>query len=357
MQTSLQPLHHIVQRTGSYLAFNQLAVRAGARTIAHRARRRPRHDAWSLPYEGIVEMMTLGTPRGDIRSADAIRQPLDRFTAMAPSPRIQCQPLTTPFFTGEWVTPTTAEGRRVVLYLHGGGYVSGSPATHRTVTGQLAQAAGARLLALAYRLAPEHPFPAALEDAWAAYWWLLTEEQIPPAQIVVAGDSAGGGLTIALLLALRDAGVPLPAGAVGLSPWLDLTLSGATMIANAATDYLNRDILRASAQMYSHGHALDDPLISPLFADLRGLPPLLLQAGGAEMLLDDSRRFAARAQAAGVAVELAIHPHMVHVWHFTWRIEPRARQALAEIGAFVRARLTDPVRAAAAPTCRPSARG
>lgn len=339
MHTSARPLQHIVQRTGSYLAFNRLAMRAGARTVVHRARRRPRHDGWSLPYEGIVEMMTLGTPCGDIRSADAIRQPLDRLSAIAPGARIQRLPIATPLFSGEWQTPTPVDDRRVVLYLHGGGYVSGSPATHLAVTARLAQEAGARLLSLDYRLAPEHPFPAALEDAWAAYWWLLTEQHVASSQIVVAGDSAGGGLTLALLLALRDAGMPLPAGAVGLSPWLDLTLSGATLTANAATDYLNRDVLHASAQMYSHGHALDDPLLSPLYADLHGLPPLLIQAGGAEMLLDDSRRFAARAQAAGVAVELSIFPHMVHVWHFTWRLEAQARRALAQIGEFVRAQV------------------
>ena len=339
MQTSPRSLHRIVQRTGGYLASNRLAVRAGTRTLVYRIRRRPRHRAWSLPYAGIVALMTLGTPHGDIRSADAIRRPLDRVTAITPRIRIQRQPVTTPIFTGEWLTPTTADARRVVLYLHGGGYVSGSPATHRTVTARLAHAAGARLFALDYRLAPEHPFPAALEDAWAAYWWLITEQHVAPAQIVVAGDSAGGGLTLALLLALRDAGMPLPAGAVGLSPWLDLTLAGATLTANAPTDYLNADVLRASAQMYSGAHDLREPLLSPLYAELAGLPPLLLQAGGAEMLLDDSRRFAARAQAAGVAVQLALYPHMVHVWHFTWRLEAQARQALAEIGEFVRERV------------------
>lgn len=336
MQTSVRPLHHIVQRTDSYLAFNRLALRAGVRTVVQRVRRRPRVQAWSLPYESVVEMMTLGTPCGDIHSVDAIRRPLDRLSAIAPHARIQRRPVTTSLFAGEWQTPAPVDARRVVLYLHGGGYVSGSPATHLAVTARMAQEAGARLFALDYRLAPEHPFPAALEDAWAAYWWLLTEQHVAPAQIVVAGDSAGGGLTLALLLALRDAGMPLPAGAVGLSPWLDLTLSGATLIANAGADYLNRDILRASAQMYSQGHALDDPLLSPLFADLRGLPPLLIQAGGAEMLLDDSRRFAARAQAAGVEVELTIFPHMVHVWHFTWRLEAQARRALGQIGEFVR---------------------
>lgn len=338
MQPSPHRFQRIVQRTRGYLAFNRLAMRAGARTVVHRARRRPRHRAWSLPYEGIVEMMTLGTPCGDIRNADAIRQPLARIASITPRTRIHRQVVVTPLFAGEWLTPTTADAGRVVLYLHGGGYVSGSPATHLAVTARLAHAAGARLFALDYRLAPEHPFPAALEDAWAAYWWLLTEQHVAPAQIVVAGDSAGGGLTLALLLALRAAGMPLPAGGVGLSPWLDLTLSSTTLADNATTDYLNIDILRASAQMYSSGQDVRNPLISPLFADLSGLPPLLLQAGTAEMLLDDSRRFAARAQAAGVAVELAIFPHMVHVWHFTWRVEVQARQALAQIGCFVRER-------------------
>jgi monoterpene epsilon-lactone hydrolase len=339
MQTLSRPLQRIVQRTDSYLAFNRLAVRAGVRTVMHRARRRPRHHAWSLAYEGIIEMMTLGTPHGDIRSADAIRQPLNRLATISLRAQVQRRPVMTPLFAGEWLTPTTAAAGRVVLYLHGGGYVSGSPATHLAVTARLAHEAGARLFALDYRLAPEHPYPAALEDAWAAYWWLITEAHVAPSQIVVAGDSAGGGLTLALLLALRDAGVPLPAGGVGLSPWLDLTLSGATLEGNTATDYLNPDILRASAQMYSHGRALDDPLLSPLYADLAGLPPLLIQAGDAEMLLDDSRRFAARARAAGVDVEMVIFPHMVHVWHFMWRVEAQARQALAQIGEFVRARV------------------
>lgn len=329
-------IYHFTQRARNFWAVNQLAARAGLRTLAHRARHTPRMAEWSLPYEGIVEMMALGAPRGEIRSVDDIRRPLDRITLLTKQPGITRQPVMTLFFGGEWVTAEASAPERVLLYLHGGGYVSGSPTTHAAITAKLAQETQARVLALDYRLAPEHPFPAQIEDAWAAYWWLMTEQGIKPTQISVAGDSAGGGLTVALLLALRDAGAPLPAGAVCLSPWLDLTLSGATLVTNERTDYLNFDVLHASAQMYANEHDLRHPLISPLYADLAGLPPLLIQVGSAEMLLDDSRRFALRAREAGVDVQLQIWEHMVHVWHFTWRLEPKARQALAEIGSFVR---------------------
>jgi len=335
-------LHKVAQRADSYLALNRLAVRASARTVAHRVQHHPRLAAWSLPYESIVEMMTLGTPHGEIRSADEIRLPLDRITSLTHPFGVRRQPVVTRLFQGEWVTTAATDDRRVVLFLHGGGYVSGSPTTHLMVTARLAHEAGARLFALDYRLAPEYPYPAAVKDAWAAYWWLLTEQAIAPEQIVIAGDSAGGGLTIALLLALRDAHLPLPAGAMGLSPWLDLTLSGATMTVNQTTDYLNRDVLRASARMYGNGRDLREPLLSPLYADLAGLPPLLIQAGSAEMLLDDSRRFAQRARAAGVDVQLEVFEHMVHVWHFTWFVQPKARQALRQLGRFVRRRVGRP---------------
>lgn len=329
-------VHDVTQRARNYWAVNQLVARAGMRTLVHRAQRSPRLAEWSLPYESIVEMMTLGTPQGEIRSVNDIRRPLARVTQIAQPTSAARQPVTTTCFGGEWVTTAASAHERVLLYLHGGGYVSGSPATHAPITGRLAKEAQARIFALDYRLAPEHPFPAQIEDAWAAYWWLLTEQGVKPAQITVAGDSAGGGLTIALLLALRDAGVPLPAGAICLSPWFDLTLSGATMATNESTDYLNFDVLHASAQMYAHGGDLRHPLISPLYADLAGLPPLLIQAGSAEMLLDDSRRFAQRAREAGVDVQFEVWEHMVHVWHFTWLLEPKARLAVTQIGDFVR---------------------
>jgi acetyl esterase/lipase len=224
-----------------------------------------------------------------------------------------------------------------VLYLHGGGYVSGSPRTHRALAGEISHAAATRLLLPAYRLAPEHPFPAALEDAWVAYWWLLNQGA-QPGQMVVAGDSAGGGLALALLVALRDAGLPLPAGLVCISPWVDLTLHSASVHANDGRDYLNGAAIRAVAALYLNGRDPHEPLASPLFADLHGLPPLLIQAGTAELLLDDSKRLARRAAAAGVAVELELWENMVHVWHFLYPFEAKARHAIRRIGCFVRER-------------------
>lgn len=332
-------VHNVAQRTQNYLAINRLVARAGLRTVAHRVRHKPRLSDWSLPYEGIVEMMTLGTPAGEFISADEIRGPLDRVTLLTHPFGAKRRPVATQFFGGEWVTTAASDSDRVILYLHGGGYVSGSPSTHAAITARLASEARARIFALAYRLAPESPYPAQLEDAWATYWWLIAEQGVSPAQIIVAGDSAGGGLAISLLLALRDAGMPLPAGAVCLSPWFDLTLSGATVSVNEPTDFLNFNVLRAAARMYCDGHDLRHPLISPLYADLAGLPPLLIQAGSAEILLDDSRRFAERARAAGVNVQLEIWEHMVHVWHFTWPLEPKARQAIDQIGRFMRRRV------------------
>jgi acetyl esterase/lipase len=320
-----------------YWQINRLSVRAGARTLARRIRRQTRLTGWSIPYEGVVEMMTLGTPSGIIQDAQQVRGPLDRVTRLSRALPATRQPETVGTWRGEWISTSRSNADRVILFLHGGGYISGSPATHRSVIINLAQAAEARVFALDYRLAPEYPFPAALEDAWGAYWWLLCQG-IAPGQIVVAGDSAGGGLTVALMLALRAAGMPLPAGGACLSPWFDLALTGDSLTTNQATDYLNYAVLNASAQMYLGDHDRREPLASPLYADLQGLPPLLIQVGTAEMLLDDSRRFAQRARAAGVDVDLEIWPHMVHVWHFTYLIEPHARAAVRDIGKFVQQR-------------------
>lgn len=196
------------------LILNRLAARGGARALARNLRRQPRRPDWSLPYASVVEMMLLGTPNGEIR-AQAIRDSIDRVSLLnvaRPAPRTD---IDLGDFHGEWLD-TAPAGGRVLLYLHGGGYVSGSPATHRSLMVRLGHAANARVFAPAYRLAPEFPYPTAVEDAWAAYWWLLTRG-VEPQQIVVAGDSAGGGLTVALMLALREANMPLPQ-AVSVSP-------------------------------------------------------------------------------------------------------------------------------------------
>lgn len=326
---------NIAETAKSLIVLNRLAARAGLSMSAHHLIKPGRQLAWSLPFEGVVEMLSHGAPSQESISPEAVRKSLNRATLLAVLTRAARTTVLAGGVPAEWITTDASSERRVVLYLHGGGYISGSPHTHRGIIGEIAQAAGARVLAPDYRLAPEAPFPAAVEDAWAAYWWLL-QQGIHPGQIVVAGDSAGGGLTIALLLALRDAGLPLPAGAVCLSPWFDLSLCSESIRANVNNDYLNPQILRSAAQAYLAGRDPHAALASPLYADLHNLPPLLIQAGMAEMLLDDSKRFARHATASGVDVELELWENMVHVWHFLFLIEPKARQAIQRIGCFVR---------------------
>jgi epsilon-lactone hydrolase len=239
----------------------------------------------------------------------------------------------------EWLTPPVARRDAVVLYLHGGGYVIGSPRSHRHLAAAIARAAGTRALLLDYRLAPEHPFPAALEDAVAAYRWLLGHG-VAADRIVIAGDSAGGGLTMATLLALRDRGLPRPAGGVAISPWVDLTNSAASYDTKAAVDpIVTRDAITLMAQAYVGAGDPRQPLVSPLYADLRDLPPLLIHVGSDEVLLDDAVGLGQRARAAGVDVSVEEWRAMIHVWHWFLPMLDEAEQAIAGIGAFVRARL------------------
>lgn len=225
---------------------------------------------------------------------------------------------------------------RVVLYLHGGGYVAGSIDSHRNLTGHLAKAAGIRVLALHYRLAPENPHPAPVEDAVAAYRWLL-DEGYAPDHIVISGDSAGGGLALATLIALRDQQVALPAAAVPMSPWVDMEGEGESMVTRADADpMVDRNMLLQMTDLFLGDGDPKDPLAAPLHADLSGLPPLLIQVGDAEVLLDDSTRFAAKAKAAGVDVSLEVWPEMVHVFQASAGFVPEANEAIARIAEFSR---------------------
>jgi acetyl esterase/lipase len=236
----------------------------------------------------------------------------------------------------EWIVAPGAVQERVVLYLHGGGYVVCSVATHRDLMARLSRAAGARALGVEYRLAPEHPFPAAVEDATAAYRWLVASG-VQPARIAIAGDSAGGGLTVATLVALRDAGDPLPAAAVCLSPWVDLEGIGDSMTTKAAVDpFVRNDMIQFLAQQYLGDRNPRTPLAAPLYANLHGLPPLLIQVGTAETLLDDSTRLAERAKAAGVQVTLDVWDDMIHVWQLFAPVLPEGQQAIERLGAFIR---------------------
>jgi len=235
----------------------------------------------------------------------------------------------------EWITAPGAAADRAVLYLHGGGYVLGSVNTHRDLIGRISRAAQARMLALNYRLAPEHPFPAAVDDALVGYRYLL-DHGLKPARIAVAGDSAGGGLTVATLIAIRDAGLPLPAVGACLSPWVDMEGKGESMTTRAKADpVVQREGLAGMAQAYLAGKDPRTPLASPLHADLKGLPPLLIQVGDAETLLDDSTRIAARARAAGVQVKLEVWPEMIHVWQLFASFLPEGQEAVEGIGKYI----------------------
>jgi epsilon-lactone hydrolase len=241
---------------------------------------------------------------------------------------------------GEWSSVPGSDATRVLMFFHGGGYCSGSIRSHRRMVSEIGRAAAVRTLAIGYRLAPEHPFPAALDDALAA-WDFLRGEGIAAAHIAVGGDSAGGGLTAALIGVLRERGEEPPGCAWLVSPWTDLTLSGSTLLTKEAVDPLiHRDYLEELAAAYvPAGIDCKEPRISPLYSHLEGFPPTLIQVGSAEALLADATRFAAAAGAANVATTLEIWPHMIHAWHL-WNAHLEAgRRALASAGTFIRGQL------------------
>jgi epsilon-lactone hydrolase len=278
-------------------------------------------------------------PPSDSLTTAERRAQYERAEKVFPTPPdVKVERVNVPAAPAEWLRPPSAVPGRVVLYLHGGGYVIGSPRSHRHLAAAIAGAAGASALLLDYRLAPEHPFPAAVEDATAAYRWLL-DQATAPEHIVIAGDSAGGGLTVATVLALREARVPLPAGGVCISPWLDLTCSGASYATKAAADpIVRRAGVEEMARAYLGATPPRTPLASPLFADLRGLPPLLIHVGSDEVLLDDAVQLAERAKAAGVDATLEIYDRMIHVWHWFLPMLDEAQTAVEAIGRFVRSR-------------------
>jgi acetyl esterase/lipase len=238
----------------------------------------------------------------------------------------------------EWSEAPGVDASRVLLFLHGGGYCSGSIISHRNMAVRAGVAGGMRVLALDYRLAPEHPYPAALQDARAAFAALVAQG-FAPADIAVGGDSAGGGLSLALMVAQRDAGLPLPGCAWLASPWVDLAMTGASMESKDGVDPLiHRGYLEELSAAYRGAVAADDPRVSPLRADLRGLAPVLVQVGSAETLLDDAVRVTRALGAADVPVRLEVWPHMIHAWPLWSARLADGRRALASAGAFLRAR-------------------
>ncbi|TQC41608.1 alpha/beta hydrolase [Rhodococcus sp. WS4] len=249
------------------------------------------------------------------------------------APGVRTSPLVLADLSAEWAVPERA-GSSVVLYLHGGGFVMGTVATTRPLATHLAAAVGAPVLYPEYRLAPEHPYPAALEDALASYRWLL-DQGIPSERIALAGDSAGGGLALLALLKMRDESLPLPCACVCLSPFIDLALSSPSL-ENARLDpQAPRWLLEHMVRAYLGGADPQDPAVCASYADLHGLPPVLIQVGGLESVRDDGIRFAQRARDAGVQASLQVWPDAIHVWHaFAPRL-PAARDALAEVGGWL----------------------
>ena len=232
----------------------------------------------------------------------------------------------------EWL----AAAPRLVLHLHGGGYFMGSPTTHRGLAAAIGRSSDAAVVLPHYRLVPEHPYPAALDDAEATFWWLVETCGVDPARMAVVGDSGGGGLAAALIVRLRATGSPLPACYVGLSPWLDLAGTGESVERLAGSDiWIPANMLAVPARFYAGERALDDPEVSPLYADLAGFPPTLLYVGGHEVLLDDALRFVDRARAAGSDASAGVFPGLWHVFPAFPGL-PESRDAIAELGAFVR---------------------
>ncbi len=271
----------------------------------------------------------------------AQRERMDKLSEFFPVPEgTSVEPGVVGGIKGEWVRAKNARKDATLLYLHGGGYVVGSSKSHRHLAAALSEAAGISVFAADYRMAPEHPYPAAVDDAVAAYKGLL-DSGLPPSKLAISGDSAGGGLTMATLIAARDKGLPMPACAVPISPWADLTQSGdAYRSARAKRDpMITKDGLDQMAAVYLGGKNAKAPTASPAFADLKGLPPLLIQVGGDEALHSDSVTLAANAEAAGVDVSFESWGGMMHVWHAFFPILSEGRDAVARIGSYIKAHI------------------
>lgn len=238
---------------------------------------------------------------------------------------------------GAWLTPQGFTGKKVVLYIHGGGFIAGSINSHRDLVTRIANASNARALIIDYRLAPEHKFPAGLNDAFNSYKWLLNN-RISPQDIVVAGDSAGGGLALSLLLLIKEKGIAMPGSAVFLSPWVDLECKGKSHLRNKEKDpMLSHDMLYSTAMFYADNGNLSNPLLSPLNGDLSGLCPMLIQVGSNEVLEDDAVMLAEKAQQSGVDAKLEIWEGMFHVWQYFARYLSEGREAIEKIGSFITA--------------------
>lgn len=270
----------------------------------------------------------------------AVRQDFDKFYAQFHTTKdLKVNQASADKVPAFWIEAPKTDSRAVILFFHGGGFTIGSTRDHLELCGRLSRAASARVLSIDYRLAPEHPFPAAVEDCLASYQWLLKQKD-RPTPIFIAGISAGATLTLATLIGLRDQGLPLPVAAVCMSPLVDLLLKGASLKTNQGKDWITLERIQAVITAYMAGQDLRQPWASPLYADLSGLPPLLIQVGSHELLLDDGLRLAQKARDQGVNVHLEIWEEMVHCWQVFAAAIPQGQQAIDKTGTFIRARLT-----------------
>lgn len=316
------------------------------RTLVRRLRHGPLRPGWTYVFESFIAFAGSRPPMPDAASTQAFRRTMEKMAPAAlPERVVKRTRVDAGGVPAQWMTPAGGAKDTVVLFLHGGAYVMGSAEQYRSFCGQLARDTGARLLVPDWRLAPEHPYPAGLEDALAVWRWLRSTG-VEPSRVVLAGDSAGGGLALAMLVALAEAGEPMPVGAALFSPWVDLACEGASHVENAPYDFLNTPQLLTFARFYAGGLELKDPRVSPLRAPLRGLPPLFLQAGGAELFRDSVLELAERARAAGVPVTLDVCEHLPHVPCSFGAMVPSARGAYERAVAAVRGMVDDAERGA-----------
>jgi len=327
----------------SQLLFLRHLASSLPRVALGRARRGPLRPSWSFGFELIAMAMKRTGTHVARQSWVEQRRAYDSL-ANKMSPTLRRVTRDTTVMGGvpcEWFSPhrgaasPARPGEPVILYFHGGAYIFGSTTSHAELISRIGIAAPARVLAPNYRLAPEHPFPAAIDDAVAVYRALVTSG-IEPSRIVVGGDSAGGGLTMALLLRLREAGEPLPRGAFLICPWVDLSARGGSIEDNEPYDWATEEMSDTWTAAYLGSGDRRNPFASPALADLHGLPPLLVQAGEAELLLDQATHLARRAEEAGVDVRLTVEPDMIHDWHSFAAFFPSCQRSIDEIGSFVR---------------------
>ena len=291
-----------------------------------------------MPIKELDQLIELirSMPQREEMDIAQMRMDMENTAQMQSIPEgVVCTPVDAGGIPAEWIVPEDTLKDSTILYFHGGGYVMGSIISHRALVARIAEASKSRALLIDYRLAPEHPFPAAVEDATSAYHWLL-DENVSPKKIVIAGDSAGGGLTVSTMINLKEKDIPLPAAGVCISPWTDLAMTGETLSTKAEIDPIaNAEGAGQMAKLYLGNEDPKSPLASPLYGDLSGLSPMLIQVGTAEVLLDDSDRLAKKAKQAGVDVTYNQWPDMIHVWHAFSDFLPEGKEAIRAIGKYI----------------------